>query len=127
MAAAGIDAIELSGGLPTGKLTPSRTGIKGEADEAYFQTGARAFKKLINIPLILIGGIRSFVTAERLVESETADYISLCRPLIREPELINRWKSGDLRPALCLSDNRCFKMAASGNGVSCAVAAMKEE
>lgn len=127
LAAAGIDAIELSGGLPMAKLTPSRVGTKTEADEAYYQNEARALKELIDIPIILVGGMRSFNIAEKLVESETADYISMSRPLIREPELINRWKSGDLRPALCLSDNLCFKTAVSGNGVSCAVDAMKEE
>ncbi|MDD3654090.1 MAG: NADH:flavin oxidoreductase [Desulfotomaculaceae bacterium] len=120
MARAGIDAIELSGGLISGPMVPSRVGIKNEEDEAYFQEQAREFKKRIDIPLILVGGIRSFQVAERLVESGTADYISLCRPLIREPNLINRWESGDLRRALCMSDNRCFKTAFSGNGVSCA-------
>lgn len=119
MASAGIDAIELSGGMIAGKITPSRT---GKVNEAYYQNEAQALKELIDIPLILVGGMRSFEAAEKIVESGTADYISLSRPLIREPELINRWKSGDLRPALCLSDNLCFKSAISGNGVSCAVA-----
>jgi 2,4-dienoyl-CoA reductase-like NADH-dependent reductase (Old Yellow Enzyme family) len=127
MTEAGIDAIELSGGLLAGKITPSRTGIKVEADEAYLQTDARAFKEVVDIPLILVGGMRSFATAERMVESGTADYISMSRPLIREPELINRWKSGDMRRAFCLSDNQCFRTTVSGNGVSCPVAAMKEE
>lgn len=118
---AGIDAIELSGGVITGKLSPSRVGIKTESDEAYFQNEARTMKQLIDIPLILVGGMRSFQVAERLVESETADYVSLCRPLIREPELINRWKSGDMRRSLCISCNKCFKTLVSEQGVYCAV------
>ena len=48
-----------------------------------------------------------------------ADYISMCRPLIREPGLINRWRAGDLRPALCVSDNMCFKPAMKGEGIFC--------
>ncbi len=116
----GIDAIELSGGVPiSGKLIPSRTGINSEEKEAYFQQEALAFKKQIDVPLILVGGNRSFQVSERLIDEGAADYISLCRPLIREPDLINRWKSGDRTKATCVSDNLCFKPARQGQGIYC--------
>lgn len=127
LAAAGIDAIELSGGVLTSKLGPSRINIRTEKDEAYYREEAQEMKKNIDIPLILVGGIRSWQVAEELVDSGTADYISMSRPFIREPELINRWKSGDLNKALCLSDNACFKTAVSGNGVYCAIAAKENQ
>ncbi len=46
-----------------------------------------------------------------------------CRewPFIREPGLINRWKSGDASPARCKSDNLCFGPALEGKGVYCVV------
>lgn len=116
----GIDAIELSGGvLVGGKLGPSRLGIKTEDKEGYFQIEAKAFKEKINVPLILVGGNRSFQVAERLVDEGVADYISMSRPFIREPDLINRWKSGDLSKAACLSDNLCFEPAMKGDGIYC--------
>ena len=116
----GIDAIELSGGvLVGGKLGPSRMGIKSEEKEAYFQHEARAFKESVNAPLILVGGNRSFEVAERLISQGVADYISMSRPLIREPALINRWKAGDLRRAACVSDNQCFESTGKGRGVYC--------
>ena len=73
----------------------------------------------INLPLILVGGNRSFQVAERLVQEGVADYISMSRPFIREPALINRWKSGDLSKATCVSDNMCFGPAMSGEGIAC--------
>ncbi|MBW2338114.1 MAG: NADH:flavin oxidoreductase [Deltaproteobacteria bacterium] len=116
----GIDAIELSGGvLIGGKLSPSRLGIKSEEKEAYFQNEARTFTREVNVPLILVGGNRSFQVAERIVNEGVADYISLCRPLIREPDLVNRWKSGDLSKAACVSDNMCFEPARKGDGIYC--------
>ncbi len=116
----GIDAIELSGGILTGgKLSPSRMGIKSQAKEAYFQHNAIAFKKQIHVPLILVGGNRSFQVAEHLIDDGVADYISMSRPLIREPDLINRWKSGDLAKAACVSDNMCFEPARKGEGIYC--------
>jgi hypothetical protein len=42
--------------------------------------------------------------------------------LIREPGLINRWRSGDTRPALCKSDNLCFRPAFKGEGIYCVTA-----
>lgn len=123
LVAAGIDAIEVSGGVLTGgKLSPSRMGIHRPEKEAYFQQEARAIKEATGVPLILVGGNRSLDVAEKLVNEGTADYISMSRPLIREPGLINRWKSGDRSPAACLSDNQCFGPAMAGEGIYCVTA-----
>lgn len=119
---AGVDAIEISGGVVrTGKLEPSRTGINSIGKEAYFRSEARHFRREISIPLILVGGIRSYELAEQLIENGEVDYISMCRPFIMEPGLVNRWASGDHSKALCKSDNACLKSGRQGNGVRCMV------
>jgi 2,4-dienoyl-CoA reductase-like NADH-dependent reductase (Old Yellow Enzyme family) len=119
---AGVDAIEISGGtFSSGDLMPSRKGIVKESDEAYFKAEARAFKERIDLPIILVGGVRSFPIAERIVEDHVADYISMCRPFVREPGLVNRWGSGDLSKATCVSDSKCFRPALTGKGVFCVV------
>jgi 2,4-dienoyl-CoA reductase-like NADH-dependent reductase (Old Yellow Enzyme family) len=105
----------------SGKLMPSRTGINSEETEAYFREEALAFKKRISVPLILVGGLRSLNVAEDLLKDGVADYISMCRPFIREPGLINRWKAGDRRKATCLSDNQCFNPGREGKGIYCIV------
>ncbi len=122
LAAFGVDAIELSGGIiGSRKLMPSRTGINSVETEAYFREEARAFKKRISVPLILVGGLRSLEVAEALIEEGVADYISMSRPFIREPGLINRWKAGDRRKSTCLSDNQCFNPGREGKGIYCVV------
>lgn len=118
----GIDAIELSGGtIVSGKFNPSRPGILSEEKEAYFRDAAKIFKEKLQVPLILVGGIRSFPVAEQLIEEGYADYISMSRPLIREPNLVNRWKSGDLSKAACLSDGKCWGPLIAGEGIRCVV------
>ena len=120
LAEEGIDAIELSGGfLNGGKLSPSRMGIDTEDKEAYFGEEAKAFRKRVSVPLILIGGTRSFGVAERLIADGIVDCVSFCRPLIREPDLINRWKSENFARAACISCNRCFGPGMTGRGVYC--------
>lgn len=120
MVHAGLDAIELSGGLLTSKkLSPSRMGIHSADKEAYFRDELRAFKKRIAVPLILVGGNRSIEVCEELVAEGAADYIAMSRPFIREPDLIARWKSGDRRRAECNSDNLCFGPGFEGKGIYC--------
>jgi len=116
---AGVDAIELSGGTgESGDLGPVRKG----AGEIYYREAARVYKEKIGIPLLLVGGIRSYDEAEGLVSGNFADYISLCRPLIREPNLIDQWRSGDTGRATCISCNLCFRPAFTGKGIYCVTA-----
>jgi 2,4-dienoyl-CoA reductase-like NADH-dependent reductase (Old Yellow Enzyme family) len=118
----GIDAIELSGGtVIPGKESPSWRGILSEEKEAYFRDAAKAFKEKLQVPLLLVGGIRSFHLAEQIIEKGYADYISMSRPFIREPTLVNRWESGDLRKATCLSDSKCWRPLLAGEGIRCVV------
>jgi len=122
IAKAGINAIELSGGtILSKKLSPSRVGINKQEKEAYFRQAAADYKNQIDVPLILVGGIRSLDVAGQLIKDNIADYISMSRPFIREPALINRWRSGDTAPAKCKSDNLCFGPALEGKGIHCVV------
>jgi 2,4-dienoyl-CoA reductase-like NADH-dependent reductase (Old Yellow Enzyme family) len=120
---AGIDAVELSGGmLYSGKLSPVRQGkLASEDKEVYYQEAAGRYKQSAGVPLMLVGGIRSYGVAERLVSEGLADYVSLSRPLICEPALIRRWQSGDTSKAKCQSDNLCFTPAIQGEGIYCVV------
>ncbi|MFP4168115.1 MAG: NADH:flavin oxidoreductase [Desulfonatronovibrionaceae bacterium] len=120
MAGVGLDAIELSGGILTGgKLAPSRPGINSRDKEAYFSSQAGSFRAGIELPLILVGGMRSPEKIEEVISGGTADFVSLSRPLIREPQLVKRWREGDRRPAECVSDNLCFTPAMEGKGIYC--------
>ena len=71
------------------------------------------------MPLILVGGIRSLDVAERLIGEGTADYIAMSRPLICEPDLVNRWKNGNTNKSACVSDNKCFNPIMRGEGLRC--------
>jgi 2,4-dienoyl-CoA reductase-like NADH-dependent reductase (Old Yellow Enzyme family) len=125
---ASIDAIEFSGGTANSpaKFLPVRPGIlKTPEEEVYYRKAAGLYKKKVTIPLILVGGIRSYEVAEELVRVGTADYISLGRPLICEPRLVKRWREGDRRKAECVSDNACFAPGLEGRGIYCVTMAKK--
>jgi 2,4-dienoyl-CoA reductase-like NADH-dependent reductase (Old Yellow Enzyme family) len=121
LAAMGLDAVETSGGCKWSldKKYPARLDLKSREDEAYFREDAAVFKEKLRIPVMLVGGLRSFETIEDVLEKKQADYLSLCRPLIREPNLIERWNEGDLRPPDCINCSRCMGTPISGKGLSC--------
>ena len=100
----GIDALETSAGIG---MTSIRKDILRSDDEAYFLDFARAARYATDLPIILVGGMRSKDVMERILEEATADFISMSRPLIREPDLPRRFREGRER-ASCISCNRCW-------------------
>ena len=120
----GIDAIEMSGGTIylSGEYSAMRNTVATEPNqELYYRDAAARFKKTLSTPLMLVGGARSLEVAEQAVAEGFADYISLCRPLMREPGLIGRWRSGDTRKSACLSENACLGALMKGKGLQCVI------
>ncbi len=120
LAEAGIDAIEISGGLWECLLRPeedlgfppvpapeSHVGIADPAKQSYFLPYARALDA--DVPVILGGGNRDVERIESILTDGDADYIAISRPLIREPDLPHRWREGrgPSGPA-CVSCNGCI-------------------
>ncbi len=121
----GFDAIEPSGGcgdlVDTDKFFPSVV-IESPEDENYFLPAAEEIREITNdCTIILMGGIRNPLSAERFIQEGIANFISLSRPLIFEPDLPNRWKSGDLSPALCVSCNSCYKTIRGTDTLECPI------
>ena len=75
----------------------------------------------VKIPITPGGGARPPQVAEKLVAEGYADYLSMSRPFIREPDLVKRWQSGDRSKAKCVSDNQCFGPGMAGEGIYCVV------
>ncbi|MCK5680506.1 NADH:flavin oxidoreductase [bacterium] len=119
LAELGLCGVEVSGGNQISKpLTPIPTKIKVGENEVPFRTEILDFAKNLSIPVAGVGGIRSLDSAEELLEQGVTQ-VSLCRPLIYKPNLINQWQKGDDEPSHCNSCNRCFIPAFKGKGIKC--------
>jgi len=120
----GFAAIETSGSMWETRtrnmnLASSRVKIRSKDEEAYFLPYAKEIKKVIDVPLFLVGGIRSLDLIERILAEGSADFVALCRPLIREPDLPNKWLKGiGGLTAECISCNACYDSLVTG-GVRC--------
>lgn len=132
LAKLGFAAIEISGGMwevvkrskkelgwkPT-FLVESRMLVGTKNDPAYNLPFAKEIKKVVNIPVIVVGGINSLDLVKQILTEGNADFISLCRPLIREPDLPNRWLKGLGEPFVeCVYCNGCLSSVVS-TGLRC--------
>jgi len=118
---AGLDAVEVSGGLFGSHRIPEELlrSTRRPETSAFFLPQAQEFRKRLSIPVILVGGIRALEMIEGLLSQERVDYLAMCRPFIREPHLVRRWMSGDRSPSTCQSCGRCLLKAFRGHPVQC--------
>ncbi|MCP3898280.1 MAG: NADH:flavin oxidoreductase [Desulfobacteraceae bacterium] len=124
----GIDAIEVSSGTgASGALTPVRTKILSQDKEAYNLGVALAIKENVSCPVMVVGGFRSLEMVKNAIEEMEIDFVSMSRPLIREPNLPLRWEQGDENPATCISCNKCFQGGRFKGGIFCVPAKKKEK
>ena len=128
----GLAAIEISGcmwdtvkrrkeeiGWKATFIPESRVAIGSKNKEAYHLPYAKEIKRVIDVPLILVGGINSLDLVEKILTEGSADFISLSRPLIREPDLPNRWLKRIGDPSVdCIYCNSCLSSLMSG-GLRC--------
>lgn len=118
--ASGVDAIEVSGGMweclvrPEAELgfrpvpaPESHTRIGRPERQSYFLRYAE--RLALQIPVILVGGNRNIERLEEIVRAGQVNFIAMCRPLIREPDLPQRWLEGRGGKATrCISCNSCI-------------------
>jgi len=117
---AGVDAIEISGGMweclfrseaelgfrPV-PAPESHTHIRKPEQQSYFLKYAELLD--LPVPVILVGGNRDIESLEAILQAGKVDFIALCRPLIREPDMPNHWRAGTgNRLPMCFSCNSCI-------------------
>ncbi|MEG2001222.1 MAG: NADH:flavin oxidoreductase, partial [Evtepia sp.] len=97
--AEGLDAIELSGFdfVTVGRKNP----------HIFYLERAKKVRAAVNIPLILVGGIRTQADIDTVLDAGI-DYVALCRPFICQPDLVAHLKSGEDSP--CVSCSKCFSL-----------------
>jgi 2,4-dienoyl-CoA reductase-like NADH-dependent reductase (Old Yellow Enzyme family) len=77
--------------------------------EAYYLPFAKAVKAAVDIPVILVGGIRSTGQMARILRAGEADFLAAARPFIREPDFPQSLKKGREGLLDCVSCNICLE------------------
>ena len=77
---AGVDLITVSG-----------TQAMKDDDIYYFEASKKLAKK-VKIPVICVGGIKTYEHVDYIINNSKFEYISMARALMKEPYLILKWK-----------------------------------
>lgn len=122
MAQLGFDCLEISSGLRGSKYreTEFKTGVNTPEREAYFRHWCRQVKQKVDVPVMMVGGLRSIGLMEEIVNQKEADFISISRPLIREPGLIRAWENREPKKPACISCNKCLEALYKAQPLHCA-------
>lgn len=105
---------------PIGRLMIGKLEGKYELEEGYNLEAARMIKPVLgDTPLFLVGGMRTVAHMEEVLEKNYADFISMSRPFIREPFLVNKIKEGKMEKVSCVSCNRCLAAVPNNLPVYC--------
>lgn len=74
--------------------------------ENFNVENAAKIKMNVSIPVIVVGGIHKTDDMEKILFEGKADFVSMCRPFICEPDLVLKLKSGQSE-AKCIMCNYC--------------------
>lgn len=106
---AGIDAVNVSRGVPTG------TAIKYEVPPIDLPVGfnvdnAAQIKAVVGIPVIAVGRINDPAVADRIIAEDLADFVAIGRAQLADPEFCVKAESGrEAEIIKCVGcDQGCF-------------------
>jgi 2,4-dienoyl-CoA reductase-like NADH-dependent reductase (Old Yellow Enzyme family) len=93
-----------------------------EAEEGCNALLADAIRKVVHIPVIAAGKIRTLELAEKILSEEKADLIGMARQLIADPDMPIKELEGRTREIRrCKEDFLCQTSLGSGKPMRCAV------
>jgi len=105
----GLDALEMSGGGVEQQRELRERARSSDPDlaEASFAGHAARIREATRpTPMALVNGIRARRCMEAIVEKGVADLVSMSRPFIREPDLVERLGAGQ-EAATCTTCDAC--------------------
>ncbi len=120
LVAAGVDAFHVSGGV-IDRLVTGMVNAADDGDEVNVGAAA-AVKQVVDVPVIVVGRIHDPARAERILADGRADFIAMGRPLLADPNLPRKLRSGQShRVRKCISCENCIDAMEQRFSVDCAV------
>jgi len=101
---AGLDAVEVSEGVEEEAFHH----IRKDAVNPYYLEECRQAKAALDIPVILVGGMRQLAEIEKVVDGGVADAVSMCRPIIMDQHIVRKFHQGKATESKCTSCNGCI-------------------
>ena len=100
----GVDAIEVSEGIEP----VLRHHIRLDAASPYYVEECRQARRILSLPLILVGGMRKVQDMQAVLDEGVADAISMCRPFIMDSHIVRKFHEELTNDSECTSCNGCL-------------------
>ena len=88
--------------------------------ELYFLEHSRKVRAAVKMPLAYLGGAKSMAGIEQVM-TDGFDAVVMGRALLHDPQLVNKFKSGEATVSGCTACNQCVVMMYTPGGTSCAL------
>jgi 2,4-dienoyl-CoA reductase-like NADH-dependent reductase (Old Yellow Enzyme family) len=97
-------------GLPlVSRLMQRRWETPADRVEGSLLPAARAVKEAVTIPVLCTGGFQTASVARSAIENGSCDAVTIARPLVANPNLVELWRAGEDRPSRpCTFSNKCL-------------------
>lgn len=117
---AGASAFRISGGSTDGLVSQMVMG--SDYKDGINVTAAESIKRVVDVPVMVVGRIHTPEHAEQVLAQGGADLIAMGRPFLADPEWPNKARSGR-RAAIrqCISCENCIDSMMDFQNLSCAV------
>ena len=86
--------------------------------EMYFLEHSRKIRAAVQLPLAFLGGVKSLANAQQAVD-EGFECVVLARALLRDPSLVNQFRSGEMTQSRCDNCNGCVAYIYHPAGTRC--------
>ncbi|WP_221176261.1 FAD-dependent oxidoreductase [Nocardioides marmorisolisilvae] len=118
LVAAGVNAFHVSGGVIDRLVSKM---VNGSDDGDGLNIGAAAaVRQAVDVPVIAVGRLHDPDLAEQVLADGRADFVAMGRPLLADPELPNKLRTGG-RVRRCISCENCIDSLEQRFSVDCAV------
>ncbi len=101
---AGLDAVEVSEGVEEEAFHH----IRKDALHPYYIEECRQARSALDIPVILVGGMRKLDEIRQVVDGGIADAVSMCRPFIMDQHIVRKFHQRLADSSKCNSCNGCI-------------------
>ena len=73
----------------------------------YNLEAAKQIKKVVQVPVIAVGGIHKLADIEDIIENQGIDFVAMSRPFIIEPNIVKKFREHKRSESKCIRCNYC--------------------
>jgi 2,4-dienoyl-CoA reductase (NADPH2) len=118
LAGGSVDALNVGVGWHEARVPT----VQATVPHGAWAPWARAIREVVGVPVIASNRINTVALAHEVIAAGDADFVSLARPFLADPEIVAKSRRAPSRPInVCIACNDCIDNSIFDRRVSCVV------